>query len=52
MTKDPGRSEVTAVASDPYATVAVRKDKGFTAVTVTGEDGSRTREYRIELVRR
>ncbi|MEO6087883.1 MAG: glycoside hydrolase [Umezawaea sp.] len=52
VTKDPDRSEVTAVASDPYATVAVRKDKGFTVVTVTGEDGSRTREYRIELVRR
>ncbi|MFB6846668.1 glycoside hydrolase [Streptomyces sp. NPDC056373] len=52
----PDRARVTATPRDPYAKVTVRTDAagGRTAriVSVTGEDGSRTREYRIELTRR
>ncbi|MER5834942.1 glycoside hydrolase [Streptomyces sp. NPDC002130] len=52
----PDRARITATPRDPYARVTVRADAagGRTAhiVSVTGEDGSRTREYRIELTRR
>ncbi|MDN0200165.1 glycoside hydrolase [Streptomyces sp. S.PNR 29] len=55
-TADPHRSAVTATARDPYATVAVDRagEPGRTVavVSVTSEDGSRTRQYRVELVRR
>ncbi|MBZ3902025.1 glycoside hydrolase [Streptomyces griseiscabiei] len=51
-TADPSRAEVTATARDPYATVEVDRVGDTSAVvTVTSEDGSRTREYRITLVR-
>jgi O-glycosyl hydrolase len=50
---EPARATVTATARDPYATVTVNRERRASAVvTVTGEDGSQTREYRIELVRR
>ncbi|WP_254076246.1 glycoside hydrolase [Streptomyces sp. P3] len=56
VTGAPGRSRVTATARDPYAKVAVeyRDERGGRSaiVTVTGEDGSQTRTYRIRLVRR
>nr|WP_286259898.1 RICIN domain-containing protein [Streptomyces graminofaciens] len=56
VTSDPRRAPVTATARDPYATVAVERttENGRTTavVTVTGEDGSQTRKYRIVLVRR
>jgi O-glycosyl hydrolase len=56
VTADPGRSAVTATARDPYATVTVDRagEHGRTVavVSVTSEDGSGTRQYRIELVRR
>ncbi|MGW0838604.1 glycoside hydrolase [Streptomyces sp. NPDC002787] len=53
VTGDPSRAAVTATARDPYATVTVDRTGRTTAVvTVTGEDGAQTREYRIELVRR
>ncbi|MET9870965.1 Ig-like domain-containing protein, partial [Streptomyces sp. NPDC006386] len=52
----PDRARVTATPRDPYAKVTVREDtsRGRTAhvVSVTAEDGSQTREYRIELTRR
>ncbi|MFE7834557.1 glycoside hydrolase [Streptomyces sp. NPDC057474] len=58
-TENPSRAEVTATARDPYATVTVDRTaksggSGRTSavVTVTSEDGSQTRKYRIELVRR
>ncbi|CAM5253555.1 glycoside hydrolase [Streptomyces aurantiogriseus] len=56
VTDSPSRSRVTATARDPYATVAVDsldEPGGASAVvTVTSEDGSQTRTYRIHLVRR
>ncbi|MGW1275248.1 discoidin domain-containing protein, partial [Streptomyces sp. NPDC002491] len=56
VTRAPSRSRVTATARDPYAKVAVvyRDEPGGRSaiVTVTGEDGSQTRTYRIRLVRR
>ena len=56
VTDAPSRSRVTATAHDPYATVAVDRldEHGGTVavVTVTSEDGVRTRTYRIQLVRR
>ncbi|QFR02391.1 hypothetical protein F9278_05375 [Streptomyces phaeolivaceus] len=53
VTDDPSRAEVTATARDPYATVEVeRGDSASAVVTVTSEDGTRTRTYRIALVRR
>ncbi|MDK1344549.1 glycoside hydrolase [Streptomyces sp. 378] len=52
----PGRAEITATPRDPYAKVTVGKDApgGGTVrtISVTSEDGSRSREYRIELTRR
>ncbi|AMW14875.1 hypothetical protein A4E84_38710 [Streptomyces qaidamensis] len=52
----PDRAEITATPRDPYAKVTVRRDtaggRTVHTVTVTGEDGSQTREYRIELTRR
>ncbi|MFD5126448.1 RICIN domain-containing protein [Streptomyces olindensis] len=52
----PERARVTATPRDPYADVTVREDtsRGGTAhvVSITGEDGSQAREYRIELTRR
>ncbi|MBB6079232.1 hypothetical protein HNR57_005175 [Streptomyces paradoxus] len=52
----PDRARITATPRDPYAKVTVRKDavggRTVHTVTVTGEDGSRTQEYRIELTRR
>ncbi|GAA3787189.1 glycoside hydrolase [Streptomyces phyllanthi] len=56
VTDNPKRSTVTATARDPYATVAVDRadESGRTVavVSVTGEDGSQTRKYRVELARR
>ncbi|MDF3143537.1 MULTISPECIES: glycoside hydrolase [unclassified Streptomyces] len=56
VTDAPSRSRVTATTRDPYATVAVdRLDEpggAVAVVSVTSEDGSRTRTYRIHLVRR
>jgi hypothetical protein len=56
VTDRPNRSEVTATTRDPYATVAVDKaeqpGRTVTIVSVTSEDGSQTRKYEIELVRR
>ncbi|MFI9587558.1 RICIN domain-containing protein [Streptomyces sp. NPDC052236] len=58
VTGQPGRSAVTATAGDPYATVTVTAEKAskshrtVAVVTVTSEDGTRTRKYRLELVRR
>ncbi|MCD7441029.1 RICIN domain-containing protein [Streptomyces lincolnensis] len=56
VTRDPARAVVTATTRDPYASVTVDKvrEHGRTraVVTVTGEDGSRTTTYRIDLVRR
>ncbi|WP_369166857.1 glycoside hydrolase [Streptomyces sp. R28] len=55
VTDAPSRSRVTATARDPYATVAVDRldEPGGAAavVSVTSEDGARTRTYRIHLVR-
>ncbi|MFE6097445.1 RICIN domain-containing protein [Streptomyces massasporeus] len=52
----PGRAEITATPRDPYAKVTVRRDpsggKRAHIVSVTSEDGSQAREYRIELTRR
>ena len=48
----PGRAKITATPRDPYATVSVRKETSQGAVvTVSGEDGSQTRQYRIDLTR-
>ncbi|MEU1181146.1 glycoside hydrolase [Streptomyces sp. NPDC005820] len=56
VTADPARAVVTATARDPYATVTVTRTREsgrhLAVVAVTGEDGSRTTTYRIELVRR
>jgi O-glycosyl hydrolase len=55
-TGHPHRAAVTATARDPYATVTVDRtgtgDRTSAVVTVTSEDSSRTRSYRIDLVRR
>ncbi|GCB52330.1 glycoside hydrolase [Streptomyces sp. NL15-2K] len=55
-TDDPNRAVVTATARDPYATVAVDRAgdprRASAVVSVTSEDGTQTRKYRIELVRR
>ena len=52
----PDRAEITATARDPYAKVTVRQDtaggKKAHIVSVTSEDGSQAREYRVELTRR
>ncbi|MFJ7334241.1 RICIN domain-containing protein [Streptomyces sp. NPDC101116] len=52
----PHRAEITATPRDPYAKVTVRRDtaggKKAHTVSVTSEDGSQEREYRIELTRR
>lgn len=52
----PDRAEITATPRDPYAKVTVRRDtaggKEARTVSVTSEDGSQVREYRIELTRR
>ncbi|MFE7271459.1 glycoside hydrolase [Streptomyces sp. NPDC057623] len=57
VTDTPSRTRVTATARDPYATVAVDRldehdGKAVTVVSVTSEDGARTRTYRIHLLRR
>ncbi|MFD9437841.1 glycoside hydrolase [Streptomyces sp. NPDC060006] len=56
VTDDPKRSVDTATARDPYATVTVDRTtesgKSSAVVSVTSEDGSKTRKYRIDLVRR
>ncbi|MFF8973894.1 glycoside hydrolase [Streptomyces sp. NPDC014995] len=56
VTADPARAVVTATARDPYATVTVERireaGRTLAVVSVTGEDGTRTTTYRIELVRR
>ncbi|WP_406491348.1 RICIN domain-containing protein [Streptomyces sp. NBC_01604] len=56
VTADPHRAVVTATARDPYAAVTVERTheprRTLAVVSVTSEDGSRTRQYRIELVRR
>jgi O-glycosyl hydrolase len=43
--------QVTAVTTDPYATVAVTGSGRTRTVVSTGEDGSAQRTYRITLVR-
>jgi len=52
----PDRAVVTATAGDPYATVHIARERGAKRttwlVTVTSEDGSRTRAYRVEIARR
>ncbi|MGW0476571.1 RICIN domain-containing protein [Streptomyces coeruleorubidus] len=51
-TDRPDRAKVTATPRDPYAGVTVREETSRVAVvTVSSEDGSRTRQYRIELTR-
>ncbi|MDL5200123.1 glycoside hydrolase [Streptomyces sp. ALI-76-A] len=56
VTDAPGRAVVTATARDPYAAVSVSRSdeprRTVAVVSVTGEDGTRTRTYRLELVRR
>ncbi|OUD01500.1 RICIN domain-containing protein [Streptomyces swartbergensis] len=48
----PDRAKVTATPRDPYAGVTVREETSRVAVvTVSSEDGSKTRQYRIELTR-
>ncbi|MEU4486554.1 glycoside hydrolase [Streptomyces purpurascens] len=48
----PDRARITATSRDPYATVTVRKGAAREAVvTVSSENGSQTRQYRIELTR-
>jgi O-glycosyl hydrolase len=47
----PDRAVVTAAANDPYATVHIGRDR-IRLVTVTSEDGSQTRTYRVEVARR
>ncbi|KOX03294.1 F5/8 type C domain protein [Streptomyces sp. NRRL B-1140] len=51
----PGRAEITATPRDPYAKVTVRRDgagaEEARIVSVTSEDGSQARVYRIELTR-
>lgn len=46
------RTEVTATATDPYATVVVTGSGGTRLVTVTSEDGTATTVYRILVSRR
>ena len=44
------RLEVTAIATDPYATVTVQQadqPTGTAAVTIRSEDGSQTRTYEV-----
>jgi O-glycosyl hydrolase len=52
----PDRAVVTATARDPYATVQVERDRAARRtswlVTVSSEDGSQTRAYRLEIARR
>lgn len=51
-TDRPDRAKVTATPRDPYAGVTVREETSRVAVvTVNSEDGSRTRQYRVELTR-
>ncbi|GGT98678.1 RICIN domain-containing protein [Streptomyces coeruleorubidus] len=51
-TDRPDRAKVTATPRDPYAKVTVREETSRVAVvTVSSEDGSKTRQYRIELTR-
>ncbi|MFH9008698.1 RICIN domain-containing protein [Streptomyces afghaniensis] len=51
-TDRPDRAKVTATPRDPYASVTVRRETSRLAVvTVNSEDGSQTRQYRIELTR-
>jgi O-glycosyl hydrolase len=48
----PDRAKVTATPRDPYASVTVRKETPRLAVvTVSSEDGSQARQYRIGLTR-
>ncbi|HZC28065.1 MAG TPA: RICIN domain-containing protein, partial [Actinopolymorphaceae bacterium] len=50
---DAARSTVTATPRDPYATVSVKPDASDTrtvVVTVTSEDGSQPKEYRVTFV--
>lgn len=52
-TANPNRAAVTATTRDPYAAVVVdRTGRTSAVVTVTSEDGSQNRTYRIDLVRR
>jgi hypothetical protein len=52
----PHRAVVTATANDPYATVHIARDRAAAQpawlVTVTSEDASQTRTYRVEVARR
>ncbi|MBC9725438.1 glycoside hydrolase [Streptomyces sp. TRM68367] len=51
-TARPDRAQVTATARDPYATVRVRREASAThVVTVSSEDGSQTRQYKVTLTR-
>jgi F5/8 type C domain/Bacterial Ig-like domain (group 4) len=48
----PFRSLVTATPADPYAAMTIdHPDRRTTVVTITSEDGTQVRQYRIELVR-
>jgi hypothetical protein len=51
-TAHPARATVTATAADPYATVAVTRDRQAWIVTSTSEDGTHRSSYRVELVAR
>ncbi|WIM98512.1 glycoside hydrolase [Actinoplanes oblitus] len=48
----PGRVAITASPADPYATVTVTRAGTTRIVTVTSEDGSARREYRITVAPR
>ena len=47
--KAPATSVVTAVAADPYATVAVSGRGSLRTIVVTSEDGAATTTYRVRL---
>ncbi|MDP9792331.1 O-glycosyl hydrolase [Catenuloplanes nepalensis] len=47
--RKPEKAVITTVA-DPYASVAVRAEGRNRVITVTGEDGTQTRTYRLMLV--
>lgn len=51
---DPRTSAVTATPADPYATVVIHPDERTdrtVLVTVKGEDGAQTRDYRVTFAR-
>ncbi|MDI6101818.1 RICIN domain-containing protein [Actinoplanes sp. NEAU-A12] len=50
--RDPSSAQVTAVTTDPYATVEVTGSGKARTVVTTSEDGSSRTTYRVTLVRR